>query len=294
VVGQATGACLAAIGHEVTYHDVDPARVADLHASGRAVWSGPECHLQELIFICVDTPSVEGAADLSRVSAACRGLGEALRAGADYPVVVLRSTVPPGTTERSIIPWLESASGRKAGLDFGVAYCPEFLRQATAESDARNPWIIVIGRADARTERRLLDSLDPLTRREPEPVPVWVTDHATAEAAKYASNLFNATKISFTNEIWRACRTLGLDGDQVMAIVAQAAEGMWNPRYGIKGGFPFRGGCLPKDAEAFLAFARAAGLDLPLVEAVVRVNDQTARLSPSPTPPPGPRPSSGG
>ncbi len=287
VVGEAAGASLEAIGHTVAYHDVDLAHLDELGRRGRTTCldlSGCASHPPELIFICVDTPNANGAADLSRLDAACRSLGPVLAAaaeyprstgpGREYPLVTVKSTILPGTTERRVVPWLEQASGRKAGVDFGVCYWPEFLRHATAEADAREPWIVVIGRAEARSERQLLAALDPLVRRGATRVPVQVTDYVTAEAAKYASNLFNATKISFANEMWRACRKLGVDGNRVMAIVSGAAEGMWNPRYGIEGGRPYSGGCLPKDVQAFLALAKTAGLAMPLLEAVRRVNDE--------------------
>ena len=282
MVGEATGTSLEALGHAVAYEDTDESRLAELRERGRAIWTAREWREPDLVFICVETPSVGGSADLSRLRAGCSGLGEILRGATGYPVVVLKSTVPPGTTEELAIPWLEGTSGRTAGVDFGVCYNPEFLRRFAAAADALNPWIIVIGRDDARAERLLLAALDPLIRRGPSPVPVCLTDYKSAEMAKYASNLFNATKISFTNEIWLACRDLGIDGDRVMAIVSTAAEGMWNPGYGIKGGYPYSGGCLPKDAVAFLGFARARSLDLSLLEAVVRVNAKMATLSPPP------------
>ncbi len=96
---------------------------------------------------------------------------------------------------------------------------------------------------------------------------------------KYAHNLFNAAKISFTNEMWLASKALGIDGDQVMALVAQSAEGMWNPRYGIRGGFPYSGACLPKDIAAFVSVARELGWHTPLLQATIEVNQRTAEIA---------------
>jgi UDPglucose 6-dehydrogenase len=95
---------------------------------------------------------------------------------------------------------------------------------------------------------------------------------------KYAQNLYNATKISFTNEIWSVCQKLSIDSDTVMGAVAQSAEGMWNSRYGISGGYPYDGSCLPKDTRAFLSYAKQElDMEMPLLEATIKINDSLQR-----------------
>ena len=100
------------------------------------------------------------------------------------------------------------------------------------------------------------------------------TDLKTAEMIKYAQNLYNATKISFTNEIWSVCQKLSINSDTVMGAVVKSAEGMWNSRYGIKGGYPYDGECLPKDTKGFLSYAKQElDIELPILEATIKVND---------------------
>jgi UDPglucose 6-dehydrogenase len=274
VVGRATGNGLASLGHAIVFKDTDPVVRAELTRLGQRVWEDSENATPDLIFICVATPTTDGRADLSQVEAACRDLGPILSQATAYPVVILRSTVPPGTMPKRVAPWLEAASGRKADVDFGVCFNPEFLRRASAEADFLNPWSVVIGRERPASAEPLLEVLAPILERSG--ASLHITSFRAAELTKYAANLFNATKISFANEVWLAARALGLDGNGVMAMVATAAEAMWNPAYGIRGGDAFRGGCLPKDLEAFLGFAGDSGIETPLIEAVAAVNQLMA------------------
>jgi UDPglucose 6-dehydrogenase len=270
-VGQATGKGMIHAGHQVTFKDIQPEREQELFDSGHDVWSRCDQSQEwDLVFLSVGTPTREGSVDLTYLQSACDELGEILSSASNYPVVVLRCTVPPGTTEAMVIPALEKSSLKTAGQDFGVCYNPEFLRAVSAFEDFISPWLTVIGMHDKRSAEILREALEPITARNF--TPVCVTDLRSAEVAKYASNLFNATKISFTNEIWSACKELEIDGDSVMSIVSHSAEGMWNPRYGTKGGFAYGGVCLPKDTAGFLGFARAQGIEMPLLEAVMTVN----------------------
>ena len=141
------------------------------------------------------------------------------------------------------------------------------------ERESNMERIAVIGELNKRSGDLLQGLYSPLCQRNH--TPIFRTDLRTAEMAKYAHNLFNAAKISFTNETWLVSKELGIDGNQVMALVAQSAEGMWNPRYGIRGGFPYSGNCLPKDIEAFVNLARDLGWPTPLLEAAIAVNQRT-------------------
>jgi UDPglucose 6-dehydrogenase len=180
--------------------------------------------------------------------------------------VVVRSTVPPTTTERCVTPILERASGKWAGVNFGVAMNPEFLREVSSESDFAQPWIIVLGTTDQRTT----DILDALYM----PFGALIV-HCTpteAEMIKYVNNIYNAVKISYFNEVHTICQQLGIDSSLVSATVARSAEGMWNPLYGTRGGSPYGGACLPKDTAAFMGFVHEHGWDHLLLEATVEVN----------------------
>lgn len=197
----------------------------------------------------------------------------ALRDSEAFHTVVVRSTVPPGTCDGFVRPILEKACGGRAGKQFGLASNPEFLRAASAEEDFAFPWMTVIASRSRRTVERLTDLLRPFggeVRTFPTP--------AAAELVKCCHNIFNATKISFWNEIWLVSRHLDLDPDAVAATVARSAEGSINPEYGIRGGAPYAGPCLPKDIKGFIGFAAAEGIEMPLLRAVVEVNDHMQNL----------------
>jgi len=273
VVGTATGEGFSKLGHDVVFVDINPHVLQRLRQKGhQAIEPTSLTEVRaSVIMICVPTPSDrDGRQNLPYLEGALAAIGPLL-ASSDYHLVVVRSTVLPMVTENLVIPALEAWSGAKAGRDFGVCMNPEFMREATAEDDFLNPWIVVIGELDKRSGDLLEGLYGPLCQRTH--APIFRTDLRTAEMAKYAHNLFNATKISFTNEMWRVSRELGIDGNQVMALVAQSAEGMWNLRYGIRGGFPYGGNCLPKDIGAFVNLARDLGWHTPLLEATIEVNE---------------------
>jgi UDPglucose 6-dehydrogenase len=187
----------------------------------------------------------------------------------------MRCTLPPGSTSNIVIPLLEDISGLTYGDDFGVCYNPEFLREASALEDFLNPKLVVIGAEEPYS----LSTLEEVYAAGlPQGIRSVKTDFKTAEMIKFTSNLFNATKISFTNEMWLACRRLGIDGDEVMSTVVEACEGFWNPGYGSRGGYPYGGACLPKDTAAFYTFARSLGLSMELLNSVIAINDRMAEL----------------
>jgi UDPglucose 6-dehydrogenase len=186
--------------------------------------------------------------------------------------VVVRSTVPPGCCERVVIPVLEGASGTRVGEGFAVASNPEFLRARSALEDFLHPWITVVASRSPRTVERLAEVLEPFGGTLHR-----LRDPSTAELVKCVHNLFNATKISFWNEIWSVCRELEVDSDAVASIVSRSAEGSINAEYGTRGGQPYGGACLPKDTKGFLGFADELGLDTPLLSAVDAVNESLQR-----------------
>lgn len=270
VVGTATGKGLLDLGHAVTFVDIDRARVEELRRAGLAAstvldLAGPPA----FIFLTLPTPNVGPRYDLGAFEAGTRTVGEALRHTGSFHTVVVRSTVPPGTCEGLVRPLLEQASLRRAGEHFGLASNPEFLRAVSAREDFLMPWMTVIGSRSRRTVERLLELYQPLGGDVK-----TFADPAEAEMVKCAHNLYNATKISFWNELWRVADRIGVSLDRVSSVVAQSAEGSYNPEYGIRGGAPYGGACLPKDTRGFLGFARELGLDMPVLEAVIELNDR--------------------
>jgi UDPglucose 6-dehydrogenase len=274
VVGTATGKGFARKGHEVTFVDIDPARLEALSIEGYEATQRPDLSRKSsFVFLTLPTPAVGYVYDLSAFAAGTRSVGKWMRESNGYHTVVVRSTVPPGTCDGLVRPLLEEASGKRAGKGFGLACSPEFLRAASAEQDFMFPWMTII----ASPSRRTVESLHVLFRPFGGEIRTF-SKMAEAEVAKCYHNLFNATKISFWNEMWRMSRHLGLDPDPIASAVSRSAEGSINPDYGIRGGRPYRGACLPKDTRGFLGFASQEGIDMPLLSAVLEVNAQMERL----------------
>jgi len=276
VVGAATGHSFVQRGHDVRFVDIDPERVSSLRAQGFVATRELVLSSEEtIVLVALPTPAAgrEGY-DLSALVEGLEAVGAALGASAGRHVVVVRSTVPPFTTDRTVAPTLGRTSGKQPGVDFGVAYAPEFLREATASEDARTPWMTVIASRDASVRATLGGLFAPLggeLRSFDDPV--------VAEVIKITHNAFNAAKISFWNEMWRLCQALDIDADAVADVVSRSAEASTNPDYGIRGGFSFGGSCLPKDLEGLLGFARSLGIDLPLVAAIQTENQLMAEHS---------------
>jgi UDPglucose 6-dehydrogenase len=270
VVGKATGKGLAEKGHQVIFVDINHENISSLVAEGYDARNPSQLEQEkaDIAMFCVSTPSrLNGEVDLDYIQDAMTQHAAWLSRQQNYHLVVVRSTVLPGTTRGMFLPILES-SGKKVGKDFGLCMNPEFLRAISALEDFRHPWMTVIGEYDKRSGDILEQLYQDFGGK------IWRVSIETAEMEKYAHNLFNAAKISFTNEIYKVCQQLGLDGNEIMEMVSQSAEGMWNLSYGTKGGYPFDGACLPKDASGFLAFAKFKGIDMPLLEAVIKINKQ--------------------
>ena len=298
-VGLVSGVCFAEIGHDCICVDVDAAKVARINAGDPPIHeNGLAPLLQRLAgnrvkattdlraavlatdvtFIAVGTPFDGKQIDLTYIREAARQIGVVLREKNSYHVVVVKSTVVPGTTDKVVLPILEEASGKRAGADFGVGMNPEFLTEGAAIDDFMKPDRIVIGGNDERAiavQREVYASFAG--------VPVMVTNNSTAEMIKYTSNSVLATMISFSNEIGNVCAALGdIDVADVMRGVhlaryftikledgrrlkAPIASFLW-------AGCGYGGSCLPKDTKALSAHGAAHGRSMPLLDAVIHTN----------------------
>jgi len=274
LVGQATGKGLATKGFKVTFIDVRPAIVNQLRQQGYEAFEASEVKKTDtdIFLLSVPTYSLKpGINGLDFVKEAATSIGSWLSKTDKYCLVVVRSTVLPGTTEGTIIPILEEYSGKSAGRDFGICASPEYLRERCAEEDFLNPWLVLIGELDKRSGDLLQEVYHWVN------CPIYRVSLKEAEMEKFVHNLFNANKISFFNEMRLACRQMGLDCERVFSLVAQSAEASWNHSYGTKGLGPFGGSCLPKDTAAFLSWAKEQGIETPLVDAMLRVNEALVR-----------------
>ena len=220
----------------------------------------------ELSIICVGTPSqANGSLDLSYVRSACEEIGRALASKDAFHVIVVRSTMLPGTMRDTVIPALERHSGKTAGVDFGLCNNPEFLREGSAVYDYDNPPKTVIGETDTRSGDLLASLYEQLD------APMIRTDVATAEMVKYADNVWHALKVSFANEIGNVSKSVGIDGHDVMDIFCQDTK-LNLSRYYLKPGFAFGGSCLPKDVRALSYMARSLDLEVPVIDSILNSN----------------------
>ena len=288
-VGAVSAGCFAAKGHRV--FGVDPILTkVDLLTKGRspiieaeigeiiaaAVADGnlrattdvvAGINETELSFVCVGTPSqANGNLDLSYIRRVCEEIGRALRDKATSHVVVIRSTILPGTMEDIVIPILEEFSGKKAGVDFGVCYNPEFLREGSSVRDFYCPPKTVIGELD-RASADILASL-----YESFPGPLIRTDMKTSEMVKYIDNAWHALKIGFANEIGNLGKAFGVDSHRVMDVFCQDQKLNISTAY-LKPGFAFGGSCLPKDLRALAYQTRVHDLETPILSSILPSND---------------------
>ena len=298
-VGLVTGACFAARGHTVRCVDKDPAKIKSIQSGIAPIHEdGLDALLQqsagrtltaqtsiddavaeaEVILVCVGTPFKAGHIDLSYIIAAAEDIGRALRTSDGYKLVVMKSTVIPGTTDGVFREALERASGKKAGRDFGLGMNPEFLTEGTAVRDFMEPDRIVVGGIDQRSCDMLLALYAPWLD-----VPRLVTNPGTAEMIKYTSNSVLAALISFSNEIGRLCAALpDIDVAQVMKGVhlagyfthtASAPGRVVAPITSFLGaGCGYGGSCLPKDVSALVSQGRSLGVGMPLLQSVLDIN----------------------
>lgn len=262
VVGSSFAKALSSRGMPVQIIEPNTCRRQALRTEGLdAVAHATEVEPFDIAFLCVPTPSTCDGYDLSFVQHAAQDLAEWLSASPGAaPIVAVRSTVPPGTTDTVLAPIF-------AGTGVHVAAVPEYLREASAEQDAASPRVQVIGASDRQVRAALVALLEQLGGEI-----VEFDNPAGAELAKVAHNAFNATKISFFNELHDLACNAGVDAGRIAETVIQTAEAAWNPRYGIVGGSPFSGSCLPKDLDGLLAYGAQREHALPLLRAVREVN----------------------
>lgn len=287
-VGCVSGACFAELGHHVIGVEPNPLKFGLINAGkspivetgledliAKVVKAGMfratddwQAALQEsdIALVCVGTPSrANGSIDLQYVHRVCEQIGAGIATRKNRLVVVIRSTVMPGTLEGSVIPTLEKASGKKVGRDFGVCMHPEFLRESTSIHDFYHPPKTVIGEYD-KASGELLASL-----YEKIPAPLIRTSLRVAEMVKYADNCFHALKITFANEIGNICKEAAIDSHEVMEIFCQDTKLNLSPYY-LKPGFAFGGSCLPKDLRAIIHEAKTHDLEVPVLSAVLESN----------------------
>jgi UDPglucose 6-dehydrogenase len=268
IVGQATGKGFAKKGHSISFVDINPQTIAKLRADGLTAMTAAEVdwNAVDIVLLAVSTPSANGKIVLDYIEAAALDVGRGLATTDNYVTVVVRSTVPPTTTEKRITRILEQASGKQVGVGFGVGMNPEFLRAVTSEQDFARPWITVLGTSDRGTAEILDEIYAPFGALIVRCTPT------EAEMIKYVNNVYNAVKISYFNEVHAICQELGVDSNLIGATVARSAEAMWNPLYGTRGGVPYGGACLPKDTTAFMQFAREHGFSHLMLEATMEAN----------------------
>lgn len=288
-VGAVTSACLVKSGHEVIAVDIDQVKV-DCINDGRSPIIEPELdeiiakgqkegklsattditdaiNKTEISLICVGTPSREdGSLQLDYVEDVCQKIGSVLKNKDAYHVVVLRSTVVPGTAYNIAIPALEKASGKKSGEGFGFGNNPEFLRESTAVFDYYNPPKIVIGAEDDKTAKMIADLYSNIE------APEVVTDIKVSEGVKYADNAWHAMKVGFANELGNILKELGVDSHKVMDIFFMDTKLNISKAY-LLPGFAFGGSCLPKDVRAIRASGQAKGLKTPIFDSLLVAND---------------------
>ena len=287
-VGAVCAGCLSARGHDVIGVDISANKI-DLINNGKSpiVEPGLEELLQQglrqgrlrgttdvaaavlesdVSFICVGTPSKKnGDLELNYIEGVCREIGMAMRDKNERHTVVVRSTVLPGTAKNVVLPILEDCSGKKAGVDFGLAVNPEFLRESTAIKDYDFPPMTVIGELDKASGDLLASIYEELD------APIIRKDIEVAEMIKYTCNVWHAAKVTFANEIGNIAKAVGVDGREVMDVVCQDHQLNLSKDF-MTPGFAFGGSCLPKDVRALNYRAGSLDVEAPLIGSLMRSN----------------------
>ncbi|MBV8146488.1 MAG: UDP-glucose/GDP-mannose dehydrogenase family protein, partial [Gammaproteobacteria bacterium] len=287
-VGVVSAACLARDGHDVIGIDPNTVKVDFLRqarspivepgleqligaavAAGRFVASSDYAAAvakSEILLVCVGTPGqANGSLDLTYVRRVVQQIGEQLATSDGYRVVVIRSTLLPGSMQSVVIPLLEEFSRGKAGRDFGVCINPEFLREGTAIYDYDHPPKTVIGASDERAAALVRGLYAALS------APLITTDLRTAEMVKYVDNSWHALKVAFANEVGRLSKAMGVDGRHVMRLFCTDTKLNVSSAY-LRPGFAFGGSCLPKDVRALTYQGRLLDVDTPVLGSILASN----------------------
>ena len=287
-VGAVTAACFARDGHQVVGVDIDRTKLAMLRAGqspiieeglpelvADGVQSGrlqvthdfsQAIHETEASLVCVGTPSRRnGSLDTSVVCQVATQIGSALKEKTSSHLVIVRSTMLPGTVNNTIVPLLQNASGKQADVDFDVCFNPEFLREGTSLKDFYNPPFTVVG----TRQPQAASGVQSLYQRVQ--APFLTTTVEAAEMIKCTCNTFHALKITFANEIGNLCKAMNIDSHEVMRIFCSDSKLNISPTY-LKPGFAFGGSCLPKDLRALEYQARTLAQELPVIRAILPSN----------------------
>ncbi len=288
-VGAVSTGCFADLGFEMIGVDADPRKV-ELIQRGEApifepglvelLWNGirenrvsatTRAHeavlSSDASMICVGTPtSAEGGVDFKYLDQVCEEIGTAIREKDSYHLVIMRSTVPAGSTVGRLLPILEKASGKKVGDGFGLCFNPEFLREGTAVDDFYAPPKTVIGAYDDKS----FEAAARFYASGVEGVLIRTTVSA-AEMVKYVDNTWHAVKVAFANEVGKISKAMDVDSHEVMNIFVQDLKLNLSPYY-LKPGFAFGGSCLPKDVRGITHQAKNLDVEVPLMNSLLASN----------------------
>jgi UDPglucose 6-dehydrogenase len=285
VVGSTTGKAFHKLGHEVLFHDILKDTILSLKKKGYQIASNISDIISktDISFVCVNTPTNKnGQQDLSQIMSVLYDLTHSLNntkstgtnkssSSSSPHLIVIRSTILPGTMKNVIINYLEKNCSLERGKDYNVCHNPEFLRKHASLDDFFNPDRVVIGEdnkgASHQSSLPLQELYKEITNN------IIITDYDTAEMIKYASNCFLSLKISYFNEIGLLCRQLGVDHREVsMAVALDKRIG----QYGTRAGRPFKGPCLPKDTQALAYFVKRSKIKPDLIQSILDINEKLA------------------
>ena len=287
-VGCVAAACLAEAGHDVVGVDVNPTKVEIINSGTSPIIEDGISELMakvvkagrlsattdsarairdsEISLVCVGTPSNQnGSLHLRHVEQVCSEIGAAMKNKNERHIVVIRSTMLPGTVENTVVPVLEETSGKKAVQDFGICINPEFLREGSSLKDYHAPPFTIIGADDEVTTNAVQSLYADIN------APVFVTSLKTAEMVKYVCNCFHALKVTFANEVGNICKALQIDSHEVMQVFCQDTKLNLSPYY-LKPGFAFGGSCLPKDLRAINYKAKELDVEVPVLSSILPSN----------------------
>jgi GDP-mannose 6-dehydrogenase len=292
-VGCVSLACLAQNGHTVIGVDVIPSKI-NLINQGKptiiekdideliaenwkkekisATQNFKEAVLEtDISIICVGTPSNnQGHLNLNAIYETAKQIGQAIAEKDSFHIVVIRSTVLPGTNQK-VGEIIEEASGKKRNDAFAVISNPEFLREGSAVKDYYNPPVTVIGTDNPNASQTLKEMYNGID------APIEETNIEIAELIKYVNNSFHALKVSFANEVGNICKNLGIDSHKLMKVFCMDDQLNLSPYY-LKPGFAFGGSCLPKDLTAFKTMAHDFYLDSPVLNSIMDSNEHQKKM----------------